>query len=190
MNDAALEGLHALPVRRVAFGMPVIALTHPEEIRGEGLGLAGVGPDRFDGPQIGRARPARRGNLVPIADVLVEPVLGDDLAHIGANFRSGCDRCAGPGLETIAEGMKIAVGADTGIAVGQSSAAKALLRLQHDKTRARRLRGQMIGAADAGNTGSHDRTSKCSTDREAEELRVVARASMSPALFLIGNLLL
>jgi hypothetical protein len=57
----------------------------------------------------------------------LKPVFGDDLAHIGENFRGGGDRRAGPWLEAIAEGVKIAVGADAGIAVGQPGAAKAFL---------------------------------------------------------------
>ena len=88
--------------------------------------------------------------------MLFEPVLGDDLAHIGANFRCRCDRRTGPWLEAVAEGVKIAVGADAGIAVGQPGAAKAFLRLENDKTRARELRRQVIGAADAGDTGADD----------------------------------
>jgi hypothetical protein len=73
---------------------------------------------------------------MPVADMRLKPVFGDDLAHVGANFRSGGYRRAGPWLEAVAESVKIAVGADAGIAVGQPGTAKALLRLKHDKTRA------------------------------------------------------
>jgi hypothetical protein len=73
---------------------------------------------------------------MPVADMRLKPVFGDDLAHVGANFRSGGDRRAGPWLEAVAESVKIAVGADAGIAVVQPGTAKALLRLKHDKTRA------------------------------------------------------
>ena len=50
VNETPLEGLHARPIRVVALVMPVIALAHPEEIRGEGAALVGVGADRLDGP--------------------------------------------------------------------------------------------------------------------------------------------
>src|SRR5258708_11398923 len=140
VNDAALEGCHPLPFRRVALRMAVIALAHPQEVRGEGHGLACVGPHRLDGPLICLARPARRGNLMPVADMLLDPVLSDDLAHIGTDFGGGRDWCAGPGLEAIAESVKIAVGADAWIAVGQPSAAKTLLGFEYDKTRTPQLR--------------------------------------------------
>ena len=134
--------------------MPVIALAHPQEIRGEADRLAGVGPGGLDGPQIVVARPACRGDLVAIADVRAEIVLLDHLAHVGQDLGRGRDRRAGPGLEAIAEGVEVAVGADAGIAVGQPGAAEALLRFQHDEARAGALLGQVIGAADPGNAGA------------------------------------
>jgi hypothetical protein len=54
---------------------------------------------------------------MPVADMRLKPVFGDDLAHVGANFRSGGYRRAGPWLEAVAESVKIAVGADARIAV-------------------------------------------------------------------------
>jgi hypothetical protein len=93
---------------------------------------------------------------MPVADMRLKPVFGDDLAHIGANFRGGRDRCAGPWLEAVAEGVKIAVGADAGIAVGQPGAAKALLGFEHDEAGAGKLHRQVIGAADAGDAGADD----------------------------------
>ena len=156
MHDAALEGLHPRPFRGVAFRMPVIALAHPQEIRREGQRFAAVGLDRLDGPQICPARPARRGDLVAVADMRLKPVFGDHLAHIAANFGGGRDRRRGPGLEAIAEGVQVAVGADAGIAVGQPGAAKAFLGFEHDKTCTGQLRGQVIGAADAGDAGADD----------------------------------
>src|ERR1019366_5738241 len=137
-----------------------ITLAHPEKVRGKSHGFAAVGPDRFNGPKICRARPARRGNPVPVTDMPLKPVFGDDLAHVGADLRSGGDRRAGPWLEAIAESVKIAVGAGTGIAMGQPGAAKALLCLKHDKTRARELRSQVVGAADAGDTSTNDQDIK------------------------------
>src|SRR5712664_2909642 len=115
MYDATLELVHVPPFGRVAFGVPVIALAHPQEIRREGRGLAAVGPDRFDGPEIALARPARALDPVSVADMPSKIVLFDDVAHVGHDFRGGCDRRADPRLEAVAEGMEIAVGADAGI---------------------------------------------------------------------------
>src|SRR5271154_3550069 len=85
-----------------------------------------------------------------------EVVFGDDFAHIGADLRRGRDWWTGPGLETVAEGVKVAVGADAGIFMGPPGAAKCLLLFEHDERRARELLGQMIGAADTGDTGADD----------------------------------
>src|SRR5262249_50661830 len=59
MHDPALEAIHSRPLRCVAFGVAVIALTHPEEIAGEAYSLAGVGAPRRDGPACIVARPTR-----------------------------------------------------------------------------------------------------------------------------------
>jgi len=88
--------------------------------------------------------------------MLIEPVFGNDLPHIGAYFSGGGDRCAGPRLEAVAEGVKITIGADAGIAVSQPGAAKTLLRFEDDESCARNLRLQVIGAADSGNAGTDD----------------------------------
>ena len=117
--------------------MPVVALAHPQEVRGESRGLAGICSNRLDGPSIGFARPTRRRNLVAVTDMLLKLILRDHLSHIRADFSSGCDGSAGPGLEAIAESVKIAVGANAGIAVGQPGAAETLLRLEDDESRAR-----------------------------------------------------
>ncbi|CAB4728548.1 unannotated protein [freshwater metagenome] len=41
VHDATREAVHPLPLRRVALGMPVVALTHPQEVGGEHLLLPG-----------------------------------------------------------------------------------------------------------------------------------------------------
>src|SRR6185437_13437522 len=109
---AALEARHAVPFWRVAFRVPVVALAHPQEIRGEARRLAGVCPRRLDGPEILLARPARRGDLVPVADARAKVVLLDDLAHVVLDLGRRRDRRGGPRLEPVAEGVEIAVGAD------------------------------------------------------------------------------
>ena len=87
MDDRALELGHVLPLRRIALGVAVIALAHPEEIGGEAKLLAGVGARGLDGPEIFLARPFRRGDGVLIADVRREIVLLDHVAHVFQDFR-------------------------------------------------------------------------------------------------------
>ncbi len=156
VHDTAFELFCIRPFGREAFGMPIVALAHPEEVRGKSCRLAGVGPHRVDGPEIAIARPARGLNPVPVADMLAEIVLGDDLAHVGEDFGCGRDRRADPRLEAVAEGMEIAVGADAGIAMREPGAAEALLALQDDEARIRKLLCQLIGTADAGDAGADD----------------------------------
>ena len=156
MDDLALELVHVLPFRRVAFGMAVIALAHPEEICGEAQRLAGDLVDDIDGPEIGLARPARRTDAVVVADVLGEIVLLDHLAHIGADFVGGRDRRADPRLEAVAEGVQVAVGTDARIFVGPPGAAKRLLLFQRHEGGAGHLLGEVVGAADAGDAGTDD----------------------------------
>ena len=91
-----------------------------------------------------------------VADMPREVVFGDDFAHIVEDLRRGRDRRTGPGLEAVTKRVKVTVGADAGIAVRHPGAAKAFLRLQHDKARARQLLGQMIGAANTGDAGADD----------------------------------
>src|SRR3984893_19116250 len=86
--------------------------------------------------------------------MLFEPVFGDDFAHIGADLRRGRDRRSGPGLEAVAEGVKVAVGADAWIFMGPPGAAKTLLLFEPDECRAGELLGQMIGAAHAETAGA------------------------------------
>src|SRR5690606_26426975 len=72
MNDLALEVAHAFPVGRIAFGMAVIALTHPEEVAGEDALLACVALPRNNGPALLVARPGGRRDPVVVADMAAE----------------------------------------------------------------------------------------------------------------------
>ena len=156
VDDAALEGVHVLPLRRVAGLVAVVALAHPQEVRGEAQRFARIGAGRVNRPEVVRARPTGGRDLVAIADVTGEIVLGDDVAHVGADLGRGRDRRAGPRLEAIAEGVQVAVRTDARIFVRPPGAAEVFLSLQHDETRARPLLGQVIGAAHAGDAGADD----------------------------------
>jgi hypothetical protein len=91
---------------------------------------------------------------VLVADVRSEIVFLDHVAHVFQDFGRARDRRCRPRLETVAEGVQIAVGADAGIAVGGPGAAKGLLGFQRDEARARALRGEMVGGANARNAGA------------------------------------
>ena len=93
---------------------------------------------------------------MPVADVPGEVVLGDYLAHVGAYFGRGSYRRPGPGLETVAECVQVAVGTNAGITVRPPGAPKALLHVEYDEGFFRTLPGEMIGAADSGNAGPDD----------------------------------
>src|SRR5262249_61814970 len=71
VNDAPFEILHSTPFRRVAVGMTVVSLTHPQKIPSETHCFAGVGPRTFERPELVAARPAGHRDCVPIADVMV-----------------------------------------------------------------------------------------------------------------------
>ena len=156
MDDAALERRHLRPVRRIALGMAVVTLAHPEETGGETQLLSGVGALGDDGPKVVRIRPVRRKDAMAVADMGVETVFGDHFGHIRFDFRRGGDRRTGPRLEAIAEGVEIAVGADAGVAMRAPGAAEAILRFQRHEAGARALFGQVIGGADAGDSGADD----------------------------------
>src|SRR5271165_5384821 len=156
VNDPALELLHPRPFRRIALRMAIVTLAHPEEIRRETDRLAGVAADALDGPKIVAARPMRRIDLVPIADVPAEVVILDDFAEIGEDLGTRRDRRADPWLETIAEGVEVAIRPNTRIPVGHPRAAEALLSVEYHEACARALLGEVIAAADPGDPGPDD----------------------------------
>ena len=156
MDQATLVVGDPRPVGHVALFMAIIALAHPQDVGGEALGLAAGLVEGLDGPEIVGAGPAGRGDLVIVADVTGEIVLLDHLAHVAEDLGGRGDGRADPGLEAIAEGVEVAVGADAGILVRQPGAAEALQVLQHHEALARAVVLQVIGPADAGNPGPHD----------------------------------
>src|SRR5215472_11649598 len=110
VNDAPVEVLHSAPFRRVALGMTVVSLTHPQKIPSETHRFARISPRTFERPELVNARPPGHRDRVPIADVTVDTVLGDDFAHVTEDLGRRRDRCARPRLEVIAKRVKVAVG--------------------------------------------------------------------------------
>ena len=136
--------------------MAVVALAHPQEVGGEADRLARCGVGGVDGPEVRFAGPGRGVDPVPVADMRAEVVLVDDLAHVFQDFRCRRDRRGGPGLEAVAEGVEVAVGADARIVVRDPGAAEAFLRFEHDEAGAGALVGEVVGAAHAGDAGADD----------------------------------
>ena len=134
----------------------VVTLAHPEKAcRYRPLPAAGLVGDG-QRPAPARRRPLRIGDLLAVTNMLIEIVLGDDLAHVVENFFRRGDGRPGPGFEAIAEGVEIAVGTDAWIAMGNPGATKAGLILQHDEALVGGLRLQVIGTADARDAGAHN----------------------------------
>ena len=156
MHDLALEIGHPRPFGGVALRVIVIALAHPEEVRRECQHVPGLKVFRLDGPLLLRARPARRADLVAIADMLGQTGFLDHFAHVFEDLFPARNRWADPWLEAVAEGVEIGVRADARIAVHVPGAAKALIGLEHHEFLLRRLRLEVIGRADAGNARAGD----------------------------------
>src|SRR5690606_27778894 len=68
----------------------------------------------------------------------------------------GGDGGACPGLEAVAEGVEVAIGADAGVFVGPPGAAEGFLSFEDDKRGAGPLGGEVVGGADTGDAGSDD----------------------------------
>src|SRR5690606_35099914 len=189
MNDLALEVGHALPIRRIAFGMAVIALTHPEEIAGEDALLARVTLPGNDGPALLFARPCSRRDPVVVADMTTEIVLLDHLIHIGKDFLRRCDGRSRPRLEAITESVEIAIRTNAGIAVHVPCAAKALHRFEDHEAAIRRLLLKMPGRADARNPRTDDQHVEMLCFRSAlgpRPLKCFCSCHFLPLFFLWG----
>jgi hypothetical protein len=94
---------------------------------------------------------------MPIANVSIEAIVIDDFAEIGKNLRSGGNRFADPWLEAVAERVEVAVRPDAGIAMGDPRAAKAVLSFEDHEAHLRALGLEVVGGADAGDSGSDNR---------------------------------
>ena len=108
-------------------------------------------------PEIVGARPARALNPAAVANVGGEAVFVDDFAEIGENLVRGRNRFADPWLEAIAEGVEVAVRPDAGIAMGDPGSAEAVLGLEDHEAHPGALGLEVIGGADAGNSGPDNR---------------------------------
>jgi hypothetical protein len=154
VQDLAFEIGHAGPIRRVSFGVFVIALAHVKEISGEAAGLPRAGADGLHGPKIIIAGPMGGHDFMAVANMPGEVVFGDHVVQVFHDFGAGGDGRADPWLETVAEGKKIAIRTNAGITMGEPGASEALLGFQDGEAGAGTLRRQVVGAADARNAGA------------------------------------
>jgi hypothetical protein len=156
VHDRALETIEAFPPGLVGLGVVVIALAHPQEVGGEPQLLASVVPGDLDRPPAVVGRPAGRGDPVPVADVLVEAVLLDDLVEVGEDLPARRDRRPAPRLEPVAVGEQVAVRAHARVPVGPPGSAPVVLGVQDDKCPVGELVPQVVRGTDAGNPGADD----------------------------------
>ena len=156
MDQHALVVFLARPVRHVGLFVVVIALAHPQEVRGKDH-LRAVRLARcFHRPQVGLAVPRRLGDAVAVMDVRADPVLLDHFAHIVEDRLGRGNRRADPRLEAIAKGVEVRVGTDAGVLVGFPGSAERVLHFQDGIGLARTLILQVIGRTDPGNPGAND----------------------------------
>src|SRR6187431_600828 len=159
MHQAAFEALHAKPLGRVALGVAVVALAHPQEARGELHPFrlpVGTHADDLELPTAGFGGPSVGLNRVPVANVLSQRILDNHVLHISQDLGAGGDRWAHPWLESVAEGEQVAVRTDAGEAMRTPRATETVLRLQHDERLGRTLMLQVPGRSDAGDAGADD----------------------------------
>jgi len=143
MHEPALEPIHSGPFGRVTFRVSVIALAHPKELGADLDGFGSAVGSRASGcdlPASVSARPLGRLHRMAIANVTRYAVLVDDFAEVGQDLGGRRKRRALPGLESVAEGEEVAVGAHPRIAMRAPGAPEARLRLQHDE----RLGGTVV----------------------------------------------
>jgi hypothetical protein len=93
---------------------------------------------------------------VAVADVRLDAVLVDDLAHVVEDRVRRGDRRARPRFEAVAEGVEVGIGADARIRMGLPGPAEAVLILQDHEGLAGQPALQVHRAADAGNARTDD----------------------------------
>ena len=94
---------------------------------------------------------------MPEADVGAEVVLLDGLAQVGQDLVGARNRVvARPGLELVAEGVEVGVGADAGVAEEVPGAPDGVATLEDREGLLRQAGLQVIRRADPGDAGADD----------------------------------
>src|SRR5918998_1000488 len=119
--------------------------------------LPGVGPLDVDRPPRLRAGPAEPHDLVVVADLVVQAVLGRRLAQVGQDPWSVGDRLAvAPRLEVVAEGVQVGVGPDAGISEQVPRATRRAARLEDREALPGQLGGKVSPGANARDARADD----------------------------------
>ena len=157
MHDAARETLGARELRRVAFGVVVVAAAHEQEVAREAHRLALRPALRCHGPARVLRRPRSALHAMPEADALVDAVRLRGVLQVFENRRPVGDRLrVRPRTERVAERVHVRIGADAGIAEQVPRAADVGAAFQDRVGLARAALLQMTAGADAGNAGADD----------------------------------
>ena len=154
--ERALELVHAWPLGRVAFLVPVVALTHPQKACLHLHHIADALAFNHEPPAGRFAGPVGRFHAVTIADGGAETGIGNRLAQIVEDLVARGNWLPRPRFEAVAEGEQVAVGTGARILVNQPSAAVALQRLENGKAQIRAMLAQQGRAADPGNARADD----------------------------------
>ena len=155
MHDRALEVVGSGKLRRVALVVVVVAAAGEQERAGDVL-LLTVGLDAHRPPVV-RVGPVDALHVVPITDVLAEPVLADGLVEIADDRGPVGDRLGiRPRLEPEAEGEHVGVRPDARILEQVPGAAEILPAFQDDEGRGRTPLLEVPGGTDAGDARAHD----------------------------------
>jgi hypothetical protein len=93
---------------------------------------------------------------VPVADVLAEVVLVNNLVEVGEDLFARRDRRAAPRLEPVAVGEQVAVGAHPRVPVGPPRSAPVVLGVQDDEGLVGGLVPQVVRGADTGDPSADD----------------------------------
>ncbi len=157
VDDLSAEALGACERRIERLVVAVVAAGREQPIAGERQRLTRVGAPYVDGPAPVLARELGALDGVVEADLAVDAVLACRFADVVEDRRTVGDRLLSqPRFECVPEGVQVGVGADTRIAEEVPRPADRVTRLEDGEGALWVLLLQVVGHADAGDTGAHD----------------------------------
>ena len=157
VHDLPTEAVPALELGGESPVVPVVTTGHENPVGTELHQLFGLGVLDVDRPAGIGTRPGRAEHLVVEPHLFVDAVLGGRLPEVAQDLVGAGDGVfVTPRLELVAEGVQIGVRADARVAEQVPGAAAGAARLQDGVGPARVLLLQVVGGADAGQTGTDD----------------------------------
>ncbi|MNR01964.1 hypothetical protein D3C85_1178000 [compost metagenome] len=157
MDDLPTETLDALEGRSETLVVAIVAAGGEQPAAGEEAALAAGVILHQHLPAGALAAPVCRDHALAVADMPLDAMLGDGLAqvaHDGASVGDGL--LVLPGLELVAEGVEVGVGADAGITEQVPGATQVVAGFQYLEAPGRLLALQVAGGADTGQAGADD----------------------------------